>query len=258
MLEISTLRKYIIIRWITPILVSIYSSILHPVAQAGELECDLLLAKINSSEIFKLTQEDSSAFKASVAFVCMSENKYDVARKLLETPELLNNPIASGMLGEIYDLRLNNPQKASNYYKKALNQTRIKCNERNSWCDDLDKLYPAVQRQSEAKLAVMYLTGRGVLQSFEEADRLAKLSASHGSVHGLIVLSGLASFKNDSIRAYMWAILASERAQGRGEFIEPAKENYEFQLKNFHLDYEEVIKAQNLAKECLMRDYKNC
>ena len=114
----------------------------------------------------------------------------------------------------------------------------------------------------------MYDEGWGVEQSYEEAVKWYLLAAEAGNLSaqnnlGYMYYNGLGvsqyipqNIKQDErsdyvlIRSYMWYSLAANQGD------ETAIENRDFTAKR--MTPEQITKAKELAKKCLVQNYKNC
>ncbi len=107
---------------------------------------------------------------------------------------------------------------------------------------------------SQFYLGRMYNNGRGVPQNYKEAVKWWKLASEQGDADAQISLASMYALGDgvtqDYIRAHMWANLAA--ANGNESGIAGRE------LAAKYMTHEQIEKAQDLAKECLVKDYKGC
>ncbi len=118
----------------------------------------------------------------------------------------------------------------------------------------------AEQRNASAQsnLGAMYDQGLGVTRDSNIAFKWFKLAAEKGNYYSLFILGEMyeqgRGVIRDPIRAHMWWNIAAsgELASGLGlarrEFVEIQKD----------MTPAEVSKAQQLARECVTKNYKDC
>ena len=107
---------------------------------------------------------------------------------------------------------------------------------------------------AQSNLGVMYECGHGVTQDYAEAVKWYKLAAVQGNAIaqsnlGVMYERGQGVIQ-DYIAAHMWYNLAAAK-QGH-----VAEDNRDAIAKKMSAD--QVLQAQNLAKQCLASNYKNC
>jgi hypothetical protein len=114
----------------------------------------------------------------------------------------------------------------------------------------------AVQGQpyGQNNLASMYLKGQGITQDYAEALRLYKLAAEQGLADAQFRLGAMYAngqgTKQDFMKTHMWFNLAAAKGD------KDAQEFRDRLAKS--MTSQQIAQAQNLARECLARKYKNC
>ena len=107
---------------------------------------------------------------------------------------------------------------------------------------------------AQHNLALMYSHGKGVTQDYQEAVKWYLLSAEQGNANAQHNLARLYAegqgVTKDYVLAHMWFNIAflfryEDAKQGR-DFVE---------LK---MTSEQLLEAQNLTRECIKKNYKNC
>ena len=110
------------------------------------------------------------------------------------------------------------------------------------------------QTTAQYKLGVMYTAGDGVTQDDNTAVKWYTRAAEQGHADSQYGLSIKYAFGRgvieDYLRALMWANIA------RYNGFEDAEKFIEFLVER--MTPEQIAKAQDLAQECLVRDYKGC
>lgn len=111
---------------------------------------------------------------------------------------------------------------------------------------------------AQSNLGAMYDQGLGVTQDLNAAFKWFKLAAEQGNNYSLFILGEMyeqgRGVTRDPIRAHMWWNIAAseELAAGLGlarqEFVEIQK----------GMTPDQVSKAQQLARECVAKNYKDC
>jgi len=107
---------------------------------------------------------------------------------------------------------------------------------------------------AQFNLGTMYGTGRGVTQDYIEALKWYRLSAAQGNANaqaslGTMYLNGEGIIRND-IYAHMWLSLAASSGN-----LNTLK-NRDLVAKR--MTEADISKAQNLARECVRKNYKDC
>ncbi len=108
--------------------------------------------------------------------------------------------------------------------------------------------------QAQYNLGLLYDNGLGVLQDYKEAAKLYRLSAEQGVAQAqfnlaVMYVNGEGVLK-DYVRAHMWYNIAS--ANGHEKAAEYRDEVAE------EITSSQIKKAQDLARECIAKDYKGC
>jgi TPR repeat protein len=98
------------------------------------------------------------------------------------------------------------------------------------------------------------MQGKGVTQNDAEASRLLKLAAAEGLIDAQWFLGGMyqrgRGLPQDFVLAHMWFNLsASQGDMGAQEMRENIAKR---------MTPQQIARAQQLAQECLSRNYKNC
>lgn len=108
--------------------------------------------------------------------------------------------------------------------------------------------------QAQSKLGYMYSQGYGVSQDYKTAVKWTMLAAEQGDEDaqyrlGYHYFKGLGVLKDDVYAHMWWNITSSNGSEdGRRKREEVAKQMTPSQIE----------KAQDLARECIAKDYKNC
>ena len=121
------------------------------------------------------------------------------------------------------------------------------------------RLYSLAANQSDSdaryKLGVMYANGKGVAQDYKEAMRFYGLAVAQGNADGRAALGSMYELGHgvpqDYVIAHMWYNIGSISDVTLNALIsrdELAKKMTASQLE----------KAQDLARECVMKNYKGC
>jgi TPR repeat protein len=114
----------------------------------------------------------------------------------------------------------------------------------------------AADRHAPAQLhlGLMYDNGLGVIQDYKAAVKWYRLAAEQGNTHAQVNL-GLMYYKEqgvnqDNIKAHMWwNIAASQGDERAAEYRDKAAKD---------MTPADISKAQDLARECVAKDYKGC
>ena len=164
------------------------------------------------------------------------EGKYDIAVAELTPFAEAGNTLAQNALGCMYDEGVGILQD----YKEAVMWWRLAA----------DVGYVGAQNN----MGWAYSKGRGVPQNDVEAVRWYRLAAEAGDATaqfnlGAKYASG-AGVKHDNRLAYMWFNLAA--GQGHEEAPSVRDEATEYMTP------EQIIEAQEMSRECLKQNYKNC
>ena len=107
---------------------------------------------------------------------------------------------------------------------------------------------------AQSNLGLMYFNGEGAIEDYKEAVKWFRLAAAQGNVSaqtslGLMLANGQGVIQ-DNVYAHMWSNIAaangSERARGNKDIL--VKE----------MTPQDISKAQDLARECVKKNYKDC
>ncbi|MDA9043106.1 sel1 repeat family protein [Pseudomonadales bacterium] len=114
----------------------------------------------------------------------------------------------------------------------------------------------AVQGNAEAQqmMGFMYDQGYGVLQDDKEAIRWFRMSAEQGNIYAQNSLGTMygagEGVRVDRIYAHMWYNIAARDGH-------PALSDNRRNIEKL-MTRDQIIQAQELAKECVKKDYKDC
>ncbi|MDC0576256.1 sel1 repeat family protein [Nitrosomonadaceae bacterium] len=103
-------------------------------------------------------------------------------------------------------------------------------------------------------LGMLYATGLGIKQNHQEAVEWHRIEAEQGIAFSQVRLGMLYFFGNslirDSVRGYMWVSLGASNGDENGNKVKDimAKE----------MTPAQISKAQDMARDCLKKSYKNC
>ena len=108
--------------------------------------------------------------------------------------------------------------------------------------------------EAQFYLSLMYRTGRGVPQDDKTAVKWYKLAAEQGSALaqsnlGVMYDNGQGVLQ-DYVRAHMWFNIAASSG------LEKAGQNRDKIAKR--ISSSQIEKAQDLARECIAKNYKGC
>ena len=96
--------------------------------------------------------------------------------------------------------------------------------------------------------------GKGVIQDYKMAAKWYKLSAEQGGSSAQLNLSDMYSdgkgVIQDDVYAHMWANIARANGVGYAGDRITSIEGY--------MSRSQIEKAQDLARECVAKNYKNC
>ena len=120
------------------------------------------------------------------------------------------------------------------------------------------RLYRLAAEQGHAKaqtlVGIMYATGQGVPQDYAEAAKWYRLAAEQGDAeaqHSLAVMYAKGQgVLQDDVLAYMWFNLVAANGFENG-----AKGR---DMVAIWMTPQDLSKAQEMARECMSKDYKNC
>ena len=107
---------------------------------------------------------------------------------------------------------------------------------------------------AQFNLGVMLHDGAGVIQDYREAFKWYKLAAEQGFDHSQLVLSSMYAngegVKKDLVYAYMWANVSSASGYENARDVRDTIRNL--------MTNEQIERSQNLARECMNKNYQNC
>ena len=116
--------------------------------------------------------------------------------------------------------------------------------------------YLAEQGNADAQniLGSMYSEGQGVIKDYKEAAKWYRLAAGQGNANSQFSLGFMYSNGQGVIRdlvlAHIWYNLAASNGSERG------KKSRDFIALG--MDFTQISKAQDMARDCLIKKYKNC
>ena len=117
-------------------------------------------------------------------------------------------------------------------------------------------LKAAKQGNADAQniLGSMYREGQGVIKDYKEAAKWYRLAAGQGNANSQFSLGFMYSNGQGVIRdlvlAHIWYNLAASNGSERG------KKSRDFIALG--MDFTQISKAQDMARDCLIKKYKNC
>ena len=108
--------------------------------------------------------------------------------------------------------------------------------------------------QAQHNLAWMYEHGQGVAQDYKEAVKWWRLAAEQGYASAQFNLGGMygegISVIQNYVIAHMWFNIAARDGN------EDVKKSRDIVIKQ--MTSEQIAEAQELARECIKSDYKDC
>jgi len=111
---------------------------------------------------------------------------------------------------------------------------------------------------AQSNLGAMYDQGLGVPQDSNAAFKWFKLAAEQGNNYSLFILGEMyeqgRGVTRDHIRAHMWWNIAASKELAAGLGLA----RQEFVKIQENMTPDEVSKAQQLARECVAKNYKDC
>lgn len=122
------------------------------------------------------------------------------------------------------------------------------------------KWYTLAAEQGNASahynLGFLHETGNGVPRDAQTAMQWYTLAAQHGDARayyslGLMYAKGMGTLQDSTIRAYMWYQIAA--AQGENKMAEGNRDSLSAQMTPDQLE-----QAQELARECVRKNYQGC
>ena len=107
---------------------------------------------------------------------------------------------------------------------------------------------------AQYNLGIMYASGLGVIQDYNEAVKWFRLSSSQGNaqaqkIYGLMYASGR-GVTQDYVRAHMWLNISASSGDKNAEA------NLDLVAKK--MTPTQIEKAQEMAQRCMKSNYKNC
>jgi len=120
------------------------------------------------------------------------------------------------------------------------------------------KWYRLAAKQGNARaqkyLGMMYAQGEGVVEDDKEAAKWYRLAAEQGDARAQTSLGFMYAFGDgviqDNVYAHMWWNLAAASGD------EDARRSKDILVKRMTL--QDISKAQDLARECVKKNYKDC
>ena len=107
--------------------------------------------------------------------------------------------------------------------------------------------------KAQYNLGVMYANGEGVSQDYAEAARYYRLAAEQGDAkaqYNLGVMYAIGEgVLQDYLRAHMWVNIAIRNGADRDNVRSVIEKK---------LSSSQIVKAQEMARNCLNSGYKNC
>jgi uncharacterized protein len=165
---------------------------------------------------------------------------YKEAAKWFRLAAAQGDVMAQSVLGDMY----HDGQGVIQDYKEAANWYRLAAEQGNA--------------EAQYNLGVMYEEGQGVIQDLREAVKWIRLSAGQGHALaqenlGFMYVSGQ-GVRRDIVRAYMWFSLAASKLSG--DDGKHATNNRDRAAKI--LTRAQLAQAQEMARQCQARNFKNC
>jgi len=109
-------------------------------------------------------------------------------------------------------------------------------------------------KHAQIWLGVMYANGKGVIQDYKEAVKWYGLAAAQGNATAQFLLGGMYDYGEgviqDNVYAHMWLNIAASSgvaSAGKNRDIVAGK-----------MTAADISKAQDLARECVKKEYKGC
>ena len=107
---------------------------------------------------------------------------------------------------------------------------------------------------AQYNLGIMYASGLGVIQDYNEAVKWFRLSSSQENaqaleIYGLMYASGR-GVTHDYVRAHMWLNISASSGDKNAEA------NLDIVAKK--MTPTQIEKAQEMAQRCMKSNYKNC
>ncbi len=177
-----------------------------------------------------------NAAPMDVATAAYGRGDYAQAFKILRPLAEQGNAIAQSNIGVMYE----NGQGVIQSYKEAIKWYRLSAAQGNAGAQN--------------DIGALYYKGRGVTQDYKEAVKWYRLSAAQGNAiaqYGLAFMYGRGQgVLQDFTLAHMWVNLAS----AGGSVQATAMRDKATKL----MTPQQIEKAQDMARECEVRDFKGC
>jgi len=120
-----------------------------------------------------------------------------------------------------------------------------------------DELKPLAEQgdvDAQFSLGVMYQEGKGVIQDYKEAVKWYTKAAEQGDAYAQGALAYMYRYGEgvlqDNVYAHMWGNIASSNGNETGGYFRD-------QFAKL-MTPDQIAEAQQLARECVKKDYKNC
>ena len=190
-----------------------------------------------SALFFLLIIQTSFAGDLEDAELAFSNGDYVIALKKYKSAAKRNNAEAQAWVGAMYNAGAGMPKD----YVEAAKWFRLAAAQNNA--------------MAQYYLGDLYYYGWGVPQDFSEALRLYKLSSSQGNdlaQHSLgIMYWGGEGVKKNLVLAHMWFNLS---ASGKN----PIHKGDTRDAVAKEMSSSQITEAQKLARDCYLRNFKNC
>ena len=108
---------------------------------------------------------------------------------------------------------------------------------------------------AQYNLGVMYERGWGVVQNYKTAVKWYTLAAEQGNASGQHNLGGMYGNGDGVLQNYIYAHMWFNIAASFGESINAAENRTKIEKKMTPAD---ISKAQELARQCVNKNYKDC
>ena len=103
---------------------------------------------------------------------------------------------------------------------------------------------------AQKSLGQMYSKGMGVPQDYKSALKWYRLSAEQGDADAQISLVGTYAALENYLNAYIWADVAATNGQENGGKVRD--------LVATRMTSAQIAEAQDLARQCVKKNYKGC
>lgn len=156
---------------------------------------------------------------------------------------LKNNDVLA--LGKLKTLAEGNYHKGYGAYRKGDYVTALR---------ELRPLAEQGYALAQTSMGMMYRSGRGVPKNYETALKWLRLAAEQGhalahTMLGFMYFNGEGVIQ-DNIYAHMWGNIGASNRNEPGERVRD--------MAAKRMTPSEIIKAQDLASECIKKNYKGC